>query len=52
MTPEESERMNELCAQIQVERDPRKFGELIAELNDMLEAKERRLGNGEKHHTV
>ena len=43
MTPEERERMNELCAQMQVEQDRWKFGQLLAELNNLLERKENRL---------
>ncbi len=43
MTPEERERMNRLCAQIQVEQDHNKFTQLIAELNSLFETKERRL---------
>ncbi len=43
MTSEERERMNEICAQMQVEQDHRKFGLLLAELNDLLERKGHRL---------
>lgn len=43
MTPEERERMNEICARLQVEQDHRKFGQLLAELNDLLERKVHRL---------
>jgi hypothetical protein len=43
MTPEERERMNKLCAAIQVEKDHAKFTELITELNALFEAKEQRL---------
>jgi hypothetical protein len=43
MTPEERERMNELCRQIQIEKDPAKFSALVEELNKLLEEKEERL---------
>jgi hypothetical protein len=43
MTPEERERMNWLCKQIQDETDPKRFGQLIAELNEVLAAKEDRI---------
>jgi len=42
MKPEECERMNWLCKQIQDERDPNRFGQVIAELNELLAAKESR----------
>lgn len=42
MTPEERQRMNQLCAQIQDEKDPSKFSALVEELNELLEKKERR----------
>lgn len=44
MTPDERERMNELCRQIQVEKDQRKFAALIEELNELLAKKDERLG--------
>jgi hypothetical protein len=34
-----------LCAQIAVEKDPRKFTTLVQKLNDLLEGKERRMGD-------
>jgi hypothetical protein len=43
MKPEERERMNWLCKQIQDERDQNRFGQLIAELNELLAAKESRI---------
>lgn len=43
MTSEEREKMNKLCRQIQEEKDPNKFTELIRELNELLEKKEIRL---------
>jgi len=33
-----------LCEQAAVEQDPRKLMELVMEINNLLEAKERRLG--------
>ena len=43
MTREERERMNWLCKQIQEERDPNRFGQLIIELNELLAEKESRI---------
>ncbi len=43
MTPEEKERMNELCRQIQVEKDPQKFTELVSQLSALLDRKSERL---------
>ena len=37
MTPEERERMNLLCRLIQEEKDPKQFGGLVNELEDLLE---------------
>jgi hypothetical protein len=42
MTPVEVERMKMLCQQIEVEQDQRKFSQLIAELNEPLEGKNKR----------
>jgi hypothetical protein len=44
MTPEETKRMEELVLQIQVEKDPQKFGELVDELNVLFAAKDKRIG--------
>jgi hypothetical protein len=41
---DKTEQWMEICAQIAVEQDPKKLLELAKELNDLLEAKERRLG--------
>ncbi len=41
---DKKEHWMELCAQIAVEQDPQKMTDLIKELNDLLEQKERRLG--------
>jgi len=43
MSPEERERMYQLCALIEKERDRYRFLQLIEELNQLLERKERRL---------
>ena len=48
MTPEEQSRMNKLCQQIAVEQDPQTFGELVHQLNELLERKEDRLQLGER----
>ena len=40
MTPEDQERMQVLCGQIQQERDPEKFGRLVTELDQLLATKE------------
>lgn len=42
MTPDEVERMKVLCQQIALERDHDKFLELVKELNDLLERKNKR----------
>jgi hypothetical protein len=39
VTQQEKERVNWLCEQIQTEKDPAKFTNLMTELNDMLELK-------------
>ena len=38
------DRWMRLCSQAAVEQDPKRFMALIAEINDVLEQKERRLG--------
>ena len=43
MTPQERDRMNILVMRIQHERDPQIFDELVAELNELIKAKSRRL---------
>lgn len=40
MTPEDQERMQLLCEQIQEERDPKKFSGLVTELDELLATKE------------
>jgi hypothetical protein len=43
MTSEETEQMNELCKQIQLEKDPKTFDRLVKELNDLIEIKHERI---------
>jgi hypothetical protein len=43
MTPDERERMATLCERIATEQDPKKFDELIKDLNDLLELKHQRI---------
>jgi hypothetical protein len=40
MTPEDQERMQVLCGQIQQERDPKRFSWLVTELDELLATKE------------
>jgi hypothetical protein len=47
LTPEERERMYILCDRIVKEKDPEKFIELVQQVHDLLETKERWL-EGEK----
>ena len=44
MSPEEKERMELLCKQIQIEKDLQKFNQLVDELDELLATKENRLG--------
>ena len=48
MTPEERERMYEICAKLQVEQDHNAFTRLMTELNNLLERKEHRLEQRDK----
>ena len=48
MTPDEKDRMNELCKQIVIEKDPATFDRLVSELNDLLEMKSKRIRPGEE----
>jgi hypothetical protein len=43
VTRDEAERMKVLCERIKVEKDPRKFSQLIVDLNVSLELKNKRL---------
>jgi hypothetical protein len=51
MNPDERERVNKICTQVQVEQDRQRFTELITELNRILERKEQRLEETEKQQT-
>jgi len=48
MKPEERERMYELCALIEKEKDHKKFLDLINQLNDLLDRKEQSLSAEDK----
>lgn len=48
MTPSERERMNELCREIQDEKDQVKFTLLIEQLNELLSDKRVRLEKNER----
>jgi|HubBroStandDraft_2_1064218.scaffolds.fasta_scaffold3342597_1 hypothetical protein len=52
MNGEAKERWMELCARAAVEQDPQKLMELVSEINDLLEEKERRLGIIPSHQHV
>jgi hypothetical protein len=43
VTPEDREQMNLLCQRIQNEMDPKKFGGLVNELDQLLSTQEERL---------
>jgi hypothetical protein len=43
MTPEEKATLDALCRQIALEKDPQTFHQLLVQLNDLLERKEKRL---------
>jgi hypothetical protein len=45
---ENTERWRELCQQAEVEQDPHKLLELVAEINRLLELKEKRLEEARK----
>jgi hypothetical protein len=42
---EKTELWKQLCAQAAVEQDPRKMLELVRQINELLEAKQKRLSN-------
>jgi hypothetical protein len=42
------ERWMELCEQAAIEQDPEKLMQLVKQINDMLEAKEKRLADARK----
>jgi ABC-type transporter Mla subunit MlaD len=52
MTSEERERMYALCKLIQDEKDPKKFNDLIDELNKLLDEKRGRIQARTKSTTV
>jgi hypothetical protein len=39
MTPEEREKMNEICKKIQTEKNPEVFHQLVRELNNLIAIK-------------
>jgi len=43
MTPEERDKMNDLCTHIQSEKNPKTFDQLVQELNELLEIKHERI---------
>jgi hypothetical protein len=43
MTPEERDKMNDLCTRIQSEKNPKTFDQLVQELNELLEIKHERI---------
>ncbi|MBZ5688876.1 MAG: hypothetical protein LAP86_28030 [Acidobacteriia bacterium] len=43
VTPEEREQMNLLCRRIQEENDPKTFGGLVRQLDELLSTQEERL---------
>jgi hypothetical protein len=48
MTPEEREKMDELCRHIQTEKNPEIFDQLVRELNELIEEKHERIHPGHK----
>lgn len=48
VTPEDREQMNSLCQRIQDEIDPKKFGGLVNELDELLSMQEERLNGFRK----
>jgi len=47
----QKERWQHVCEQVAVEQDPARFQQLVDELNDLLEAKERRLDAPRRNDT-
>lgn len=45
MTPEEKQRVEWLCKEIQIEKDQRKFSDLVTELNQLIAKKTIRLSD-------
>jgi hypothetical protein len=55
MNPEERQQMNWLCERIQLEENPHAFTNLVEQLNELLERKEKRLESsvgGERNISV
>ena len=48
MTPDERERMNQICLLIQTEKNPQRFTALVRELNELIDARERRFAEDSK----
>ena len=48
MAPEEREKMNALIQRIQEEQDPRKFTDLVEELNELIDQKRVRVDLAQK----
>ena len=51
MTPDEVDRMKVLCQQIETEKDHNKFSQLLLELNELLERKNKRLAPATQPNT-
>ena len=49
MTNEERERMHVLCGQIETEKDPEIFSQLVNELDELMSRKASRLGTHTEH---
>jgi len=43
MTPQERQKMNQLCILIQTEQNPEEFDRLVRELNDLIAQKSQRI---------
>jgi hypothetical protein len=50
MTPEQRERVKELCQKIQVEKDPNRFSQLAEDLDRVLSTVGSSEGNDEANH--
>jgi hypothetical protein len=48
MTPEEREKMNDLCTRIQTEKDPQIFDQLVHDLDELVEIKHEQIHPGHK----
>jgi len=45
MTPEEKQRLEWLCKEIQIEKDQKKFNDLVTELNELINKKVLRMSD-------